>query len=453
MKLVMIGVGYVGLVTAACLAEMGHHLQCIDINPSRVQQLSGGSIPIYEPGLQEIVKRNLDAKRISFTTNYHEGLEDAEVIFIAVDTPTNSAGAAETTQVEAAARMIGRFLQTPAIIATKSTVPVGTTYRVRDLVQEELSQRGVAFAFDVISNPEFMKEGNAVNDVMKPDRVIVGIDRTPSFEKTLSTVQHLYAPFMLNHDRLMVMDIRSSELTKYAANAMLATRISFMNELARLCEQMGADISWIRKGIGSDERIGTHFLYPGPGFGGSCLPKDIKALLAQGRAHGIQLSLVESVLQVNETQKQLLFKKIRGYFGRTDLSGLTIGILGLSFKPNTDDMREAPSLDLIRALLEQGASVRLFDPVAMENAHRVLPELPGITWCQDELDAGRGADALVLVTEWKQFRWLDFPQLRAVMRGRAFFDGRNQYSPLEIAHLGFDYMSIGRPAAFAGDQS
>lgn len=450
MKILMIGVGYVGLVSGTCFAEMGHHVICLDINTARIDALNQGVIPIYEPGLEEMVRRNIKAKRLSFTTDYASSVPQAEVCFIAVDTPTTPLGQADTAQVESVARMLGHHLQHYCIVATKSTVPVGTTSKVAEIIENELDKRRVAITFDVVSNPEFLKEGNAVQDFMKPDRVIIGVNNA----RSASIMQEIYSPFMLNHDRLLVMDILSAELAKYASNAMLATRISFMNEMAALCEKVGANVNWVRKAMGADERIGNKFLYPGVGFGGSCLPKDIRALIAQGLACDVELSVLQAVQEVNQDQKKLMGSKLAAYFAdKGGLAGKTIAILGLSFKPDTDDMREAASLVLIQDLLKQQVALRLFDPIAMPKAKSLLLHQPGITWCQDELDAADGADALVLMTEWKQFRFLDFQAVLNRMNGKAFFDGRNQYQPEEMARRGFDYFSIGRQPAYAHDLS
>ena len=442
MEILIIGVGYVGLVSGTCFAEMGHHVTCLDINRERIENLNQGIIPIYEPGLEEMVKRNLKAGRLHFTTHYAESVSKASVCFIAVDTPTTPNGGADTTQVEAVAAAIGEHLQHYCVVVTKSTVPVGTTDRVAEIISQALKKRNGHFEFDVVSNPEFLKEGNSIQDFMKPDRIIIGVKN----QRSTQIMKEIYSPFMLNHERLLVMDVKSAELAKYVANAKLAARISFMNEVAQLCEILGADVNWIRKAIGSDERIGNKFLYPGAGYGGSCLPKDVKALLAQAEECGNPLTLLKAVHDVNQKQKQVMCKKIHDYFLRRDgLKGKTIGVLGLSFKPDTDDMREASSLTLIRYLLDQQVQLRLFDPIAMPKAQKMIGLLPNITWCESELDAAQGADALVLMTEWKQFRFLDFPTLLNQMKGQAFFDGRNQYIPEEMAKKGFDYHSIGRP--------
>lgn len=448
MHLLIIGTGYVGLVTGTCLAEMGHHVICLDINQEKINRLNRGIIPIYEPGLEEMVKRNVKSHRLHFTTDYREANANATVCFICVDTPIGLDGQADLSAVRQVAASLADHMTGYRIIVNKSTVPVGTAYEVAQIVRSQLEKRKVDFNFDVVSNPEFLKEGSAVQDFMKPDRVIIGTDKP----EVAAVMQEIYSPFMLSHERLILMDIASAEMTKYAANAMLATRISFINELAGLCEHVGADISKVRKGIGSDKRIGYSFLYPSPGFGGSCLPKDIRALKAQARSYGYEMTLIDAVDTVNIRQKQVLGKKIIDYFShRQGLAGKTIGILGLAFKPDTDDMREASSLVLIHQLLNEGVSLRVYDPVAMENAKKCLPQSADITWCEDELETATGADALVLVTEWKQFRFLDFQAILERMSGNAFFDGRNQYVAIEMAKRGFDYISLGQLPQFASE--
>lgn len=446
MKLLIVGTGYVGLVSGACLAETGHKVICLDINEEKIAKLQNGIIPIYEPGLEEIVKRNLHAGRLVFSTDYASSVEAAQVCFLCVDTPMTPQGHADLTSVLQAAASIAAHMPDYRVIVNKSTVPVGTGRQVANIIEKICDDRGLPLEFDVVSNPEFLKEGNAVNDFMKPDRVIIGTDSV----RAANIMKEIYSPFMLSHERLMMMDVISAELTKYAANSMLATRISFMNELAGFCELVGADINKVRKGIGADKRIGYNFLYAGPGFGGSCFPKDIKALLAQARQHGYSMPIIESVEEVNRRQKKVLGKKLLDYFApRGGLNGKVIGILGLSFKPDTDDVREAASHVLIADLLQENCLLRLFDPVAMDNMKKHA-DSSQITWCSSEMDAAEGADALVLVTEWKQFRFLDFTELLAVMKGSAFIDGRNQYHPHEVVKHGFDYIGIGLPPLYAG---
>jgi UDPglucose 6-dehydrogenase len=450
MKILIVGVGYVGLVTGACFAEMGHHVICLDVNKDKIENLKKGLIPIYEPGLEEIVQRNLKANRLMFTTHYSEVVSSASVCFITVDTPSSDDGHADLSYVYSAATSIADHMEHEQLIAIKSTVPVGTSQQVSQLIQHRLNQRNRSLSFSLVSNPEFLKEGNAVNDFMKPDRVIIGA----ASPKAADTMKEIYSPFMLSHERLIVMDIPSAEMTKYASNAMLATRISFMNELAGLCELTGADINKVRKGMGADKRIGYHFLYAGPGFGGSCFPKDLKALNYQAELVNYPLSIISAVDQVNHKQKKVLGHKLKRYYSQQEgLENKTVAILGLSFKPDTDDMREAASLILIYFLLSEGCFVRLYDPIAMPNARKILGDSPQIYWSRDEFDAATGADALVFVTEWKQFRFLDFDQLRTLMRGNAIFDGRNQYNPAELAKKGFDYIGIGHAPVNANPEA
>ncbi len=440
LDIVLIGVGYVGLVSGTCFAEMGNRVVCLDKNGDKIKLLQQGEIPIYEPGLEEMVRRNAKEKRLHFTTDYKEAVEKAQVIILAVDTPVGADGSCDLTSIKAACRQIAQHMNGYKVIVNKSTVPVGTTTLVKNIIKEA----GCSFDFDVVSNPEFLKEGSAVSDCMKPDRVVLGVD-SPRAEKVM---RELYRPFMLGSDRLIVMDPASSELTKYAANTMLAIRISYMNWLSCLAENAGANILQVRKGIGADKRIGNAFLWAGVGYGGSCFPKDIKALRQMAIDYDVDPLLIDCIEKINQRQKELLPEKIASYFEPFGgLQGKTIGILGLAFKPDTDDMREAPSLVIIERLLAQGALLRLYDPVAMDNAKVYLQGKVGITWCENELEVAAGADALALVTEWKQFRLLDFPKIIQVMKSHAFFDGRNQYSAREMAAFGFDYFGIGQSPA------
>lgn len=448
MELLIIGTGYVGLVAGTCFAEMGHHVTCLDLNSIKIDKLKRGEIPIYEPGLEEMVRRNVKSKRLSFTTSYEESVPLAKVCFLGVDTPMGPHGHADMQYIKQAVSSIAMYMTDYLIVANKSTAPVGTVKMLQQLIQDQLLLRNICIDFDIVSNPEFLKEGNAINDFMKPDRVIVG----SSSDRAIKVMKEIYAPFMLNHERLIVMDSASAEMTKYAANAMLASRISFMNELSGLCELIGADINKVRKGIGSDNRIGSHFLYAGPGFGGSCFPKDIHALCAQAAAHEYDLELIKAISLVNAKQKQVMANKIFRYFSeKSGVAHCTIALFGLAFKPDTDDIRESAAIALIYQLLEVGAILRLFDPEAMDNAKKLLGHHPHLVWCSNELEAAEGADAIALLTEWKQFRFLDFPKLLEVMKGNAFFDGRNQFNPEDVAKKGFDYISIGRPPVYASN--
>jgi UDPglucose 6-dehydrogenase len=440
MNILVIGTGYVGLVTATCFAEMGHQVIGYDINKEKINLLQSGKPTIFEPGLDELITRNLQDKRLSFTTNLEEALKETLVCFIAVDTPMGDDGTADLSKVESVAKDLGQFMTSYKVVVNKSTVPVGTANFVKQVISKKLKERKASIEFDVASNPEFLKEGDALNDFMRPDRVILGVDNV----RVGALLKELYSPFTLNHERIFTMDIASAEMSKYAANAMLATRISFMNELSGLCDKVGADITKVRQGIGSDQRIGYSFLYAGCGYGGSCFPKDLKALKATAQHYGSPLKIVEAVDLVNQEQKNVIGKKINEYFG-TNGNGKTIAILGLAFKPNTDDTREAPAIILAKQLLKQGFCVRLFDPIAMDNTRQDLPDSDSVYYAEDELDATNEADAIALMTEWKQFHFMDMSKVLEKMQGNAFFDGRNLYSPEEMKEKGFDYFSIGRP--------
>lgn len=439
MKVTIFGSGYVGLVTGACLAEVGNEVVCVDIDQGKIDRLNQGEVPIHEPGLDSLIQRNRTAGRLRFTIDVDEGVAHGLFQFIAVGTPPDEDGSADLQYVTAVARSIGERMADYRIIVNKSTVPVGTADRVRETVGAALAGRQTQVEFDVVSNPEFLKEGAAIDDFMKPDRIVVGADNP----RTTELLRALYAPFNRNHDRLVCMDIRSAELTKYAANAMLATKISFMNELANLAERLGADIEKVRVGIGSDPRIGYHFIYPGCGYGGSCFPKDVKALERTARDVGYPAQLLQAVEGVNERQKLTLFEKIHAYF-EGDLSGKTLAVWGLAFKPNTDDMREASSRVLMENLWAAGARVRAFDPVAMEETRRIYGDRPDLTLCDSPEAALEGADALAIVTEWNVFRSPDFDGIRQALARPAIFDGRNLYDPVQLRAQGFDYFGIGR---------
>jgi UDPglucose 6-dehydrogenase len=443
MKVTVVGTGYVGLVTGACLSEMGNHVMCLDLDERKIRILNEGGIPIHEPGLDVIVKRNVAAGRLQFTTDVAAAVAHGTIQFIGVGTPPDEDGSADLQYVLAAATSIGRLMTDYKVIVDKSTVPVGTADKVRAAVKAALDARGLGdTGFAVVSNPEFLKEGAAVEDCMRPDRIVIGADD----ERAVLLMRSLYTPFMRNHDRMQVMDLKSAEFTKYAANAMLATRISFMNELALLAERVGADIESVRKGIGTDPRIGTHFLYPGTGYGGSCFPKDVKALIHTGRENGMDLTILQAVEDVNERQKQVLVNKIVARFGE-DLSGRSFAMWGLAFKPNTDDMREAPSRVIAEALTARGASIRAYDPVAMPEAARVMEDMPRVSFVSNQAEALPGADALIIVTEWKEFRNPDFDAIKAALKQPLIFDGRNLYDPKLMAMLGMDYQAIGRAAS------
>jgi len=439
LKITVIGTGYVGLVSGACLADVGNDVLCLDLDESKIKILNDGGIPIYEPGLQEMVNRNHEAGRLAFTTDIERAVAFGTVQFIAVGTPPAGDGSADLQHVLAAARNIGRHMRDYRVVVDKSTVPVGTADKVRAAIAEELRQRGADIAYSVVSNPEFLKEGAAVEDFMRPERIVVG----SSDERATLVMRNLYAPFQRNHERVIVMDVRSAELTKYAANAMLATRISFMNELANLAERLGADIECVRRGIGADPRIGYHFLYPGAGYGGSCFPKDVQALMRTAGEAGMKLFILDAVERANAAQKQVLAAKILKRFG-ADLKGLNFAIWGLAFKPNTDDMREASSRVLVAELLARGAGVTAYDPVAMDEARRIYRAERRVRFAESPMAALEGADALAIVTEWKEFRSPDFQRVKAMLRTPAIFDGRNLYDPVEVRRNGLEYYPIGR---------
>ena len=435
MNIAIVGTGYVGLVTGTCFAEMGSHVTCVDVDTQKIQKLQSGIMPIYEPGLEELVKRNVEFGRLSFTTDLTEVLDDVEVVFSAVGTPPDEDGSADLQYVLAVARQFGRNINKYTILVTKSTVPVGTARKVKAAIQEELDRRGVSVPFDVASNPEFLKEGAAIKDFMSPDRVVVGTES----DKAREVMTRLYKPFLINNFRVIFMDIPSAEMTKYAANAMLATRISFMNDIANLCERVGANVDSVRKGIGTDTRIGTKFLYAGCGYGGSCFPKDVKALLHTGLDHGYHMEVIEAVERVNERQKSIVYDKMLSAVG--SLSGKTVAIIGLSFKPETDDMREAPAMVVIDRLLKDGATVRVFDPIAMDECKRRIGD--SVTYCKNLYDAADGADVFALLTEWRQFRMPSWNVIKKVMTGNVIIDGRNIYDRQELEELGFVYSRIG----------
>ncbi len=439
MKITVIGTGYVGLVTGTCLAEVGNEVLCLDLDLKKIETLKAGGIPIYEPGLKDMVRRNVEAGRLSFTSDVEASVAFGEIQFIAVGTPPDEDGSADMRYVVAAARNIGRHMNGYKLVVDKSTVPVGTADKVKAALQEELAKRGVTHEFNVASNPEFLKEGAAVEDFMKPDRIVIGTDS----EQATALLRQLYAPFQRNRDRLTVMDVRSAELTKYAANAMLATRISFMNELAVLAEKLGADIEQVRHGIGSDPRIGYQFLYAGCGYGGSCFPKDVQALRRTGQENGVQLRVLDAVEEANEAQKLILIEKLTAKLGR-DLKGKRFAMWGLAFKPNTNDMRAAPSRSMLEVLWAMGASVSAYDPAAMDETRRIYGERPDLVLADSPMDALKGADALLIVTEWKVFRSPNFNTMKALLKAPLIFDGRNLYEPQAMRDMGFDYLPIGR---------
>ncbi len=439
MEIAIIGTGYVGLVSGACFADTGVNVTCVDIDEQKIDRMRKGEIPIYEPGLDELVLKNIQAGRLRFSTSLGEVMSEQQMIFIAVGTPPDEDGCADLQYVLQVAETIGKHLDHYMVVVTKSTVPVGTASKIRATIQHELEVRGVDIAFDVASNPEFLKEGNAIKDFMSPDRVVVGVES----ERARKMLTKLYKPFLLNNFRVIFMDIPSAEMTKYAANSMLATRISFMNDIANLCELVGADVNMVRAGIGSDTRIGRKFLYAGCGYGGSCFPKDVKALIKTADEHGYSMSVLKAVEQVNERQKSILFDKLQKAFAEQSLVGKTIALWGLSFKPETDDMRESTSLVMIRRLLDAGCVLRVYDPVAMDECRRIMGDR--VVYCRDMYDAVYESDALLLITEWKEFRLPSWGVVAKSMRRSLVIDGRNIYDMEELREHGFEYHSIGRP--------
>jgi UDPglucose 6-dehydrogenase len=437
MKIAIVGTGYVGLVSGTCFAETGLTVTCIDIDATKIEKLKNGEIPIYEPGLDQLVERNYKKERLSFTTSIKEGIEGCEAVFIAVGTPPDEDGSADLKYVLDVASNIGKYMQNYLVVITKSTVPIGTSLKVKAAVKEQLDKRGVTFGFDVASNPEFLKEGNAIEDFLKPDRIIVGIES----EEAEKIIKKLYKPFLLNGHPILFMDIPSAELTKYAANAMLATKISFMNDIANLCDIVGADVNMVRKGIGSDPRIGSKFIYAGIGYGGSCFPKDVKALIKIADDNKWPLEILKSVEKVNNRQKEIVVEKIKKHY-KNQLKGKTFGLWGLSFKPQTDDMREAPSLVIIERLLSEGATVKVYDPVAMLECKKKIGDK--IEYAKDQYEVLIDADALILVTEWSEFRLPNFTVMARLMKSKVIFDGRNIFDPAEMDELGYIYYSIGR---------
>jgi UDPglucose 6-dehydrogenase len=440
MNIAVIGSGYVGLVSGACFAEMGNRVTCVDIDPVKIEKLNKGSIPIFEPGLEAMVLKNVQNKSLDFTTNLSDAISTAHIVFIAVGTPMGADGSADLQYVLAVAKAIGASMNKELVVVDKSTVPVGTADKVKATIQKALNKRKVALKFHVVSNPEFLKEGAAIADFMKPDRVVIGADSETAFE----VMKQVYSPFFRTHDRFIAMDIRSAEMTKYAANAMLATKISFMNEIANICERVGADANQVRIGIGSDKRIGYSFIYPGAGYGGACFPKDLKALQKIAEAHGYTATLIASVEKVNAAQKLVIAQKIVKRFGE-DLTGLTFGLWGLAFKPGTDDMREAPSIAVIKELVKRGAKVKVYDPKAMQEAEEwYLKGIENIEYCSAKYEVLKNAAALILLTEWKEFRAPDFEEIKAQLVAPVIFDGRNQYNAFKLEENGFEYYQIGK---------
>lgn len=437
MRIIVVGTGYVGLVTGACFAESGVNVTCVDVDADKIKQIKDGALPIYEPGLESLVRSNIEKKRLSFATNLIEGIERSEVIFIAVGTPPGEDGSADLKHVLNVAKEIGLIIKQHIVVVTKSTVPVGTSEKIRKTIQAEIDKRHESVTFDMASNPEFLKEGAAIDDFLKPERIVIGTDN----EKTREIMNRLYMPFVLNNHPILFMDIPSAEITKYAANAMLATRISFINEIANLCDIIGADINNVRKGIGSDSRIGSKFIYPGTGYGGSCFPKDVKAIIRTAKDNGYELNVIEAVEKANEYQKNVIFSKMTKFF-HDDLKNKIIGIWGLSFKPKTDDIREASSIFLIEKLLEAGARVKAYDPAAIIETKKLLGNR--IEYTSDQYEALVNVDAVALMTEWSEFHLPDFNRMAELMKGKVIFDGRNIYNPSDIKKLGFTYFGIGR---------
>lgn len=436
MKITIVGTGYVGLVSGTCFAETGVDVTCVDVDETKINMLNNGQIPIYEPGLTEMVQRNHEKKRLHFTTSLKDSLEEREVVFIAVGTPPDEDGSADLQYVLGVAREIGRYMNDYIIIADKSTVPVGTGEKVRAAVQEELDKRGSDLTFDIVSNPEFLKEGQAINDFLKPDRIVVGLES----EKAEKIINKLYKPFVLNGHPVIAMDVKSAEMTKYTANSMLATKISFMNDIANLCEILGADINMVRKGIGSDRRIGKYFIYPGTGYGGSCFPKDVKALVKTAKDNGHELRVLQAVEDVNDSQKYTLVRKLKKYYN-DNLEGKVVSLWGLSFKPHTDDMREAPALVIIEELVKAGVTVKVYDPIALEECKRRVGDI--VTYCEDQYEAIIDSDALFLVTEWPEFRDPNFKVMHKLMNEKVIFDGRNIYDIEDMKENDFSYHCIG----------
>lgn len=441
MNVCIVGTGYVGLVSAACFAEMGNTINCVDVNPKVVETLESGKVHIFEPGLEDLVKRNTEQGRLRFTTSLPDGMADSQVVFITVGTPPMPGGGCDLSYVDAVAREIGQNMTSPKIVVDKSTVPVGTADRVRNIIAEELDKRGESIKFDVVSNPEFLKEGDAVNDFMKPDRVIVGTED----EESATVLRNLYGPFARSREKLIVMGVRSAEMTKYAANCMLATKISFINEVANICERVGANVTEVRTGIGSDSRIGYSFIYPGVGYGGSCFPKDVKALIDTAKEHGYEARLIQAVDAVNNAQKHVLADKIKAYFEpQGGVAGKTLALWGIAFKANTDDIREASAIEIIKDLTALGMKVRAFDPIANERAREEIGHIEGLEIVDEQYSILEGADALAVVTDWNQFRDPDFDRIKELLKAPLVFDGRNLYQPERMGEVGFAYFSIGR---------